>query len=251
MQRWLICAAVVVMLAAAGVTCRYARQARKPSTDGQDEQAGESAAADESTDADDQPLLHWRIGTICIDPGHGGRDSGTVAGNETLEKTIALDIAKRVVHGLEANGAVVVMTRADDRFVALEERVRICNAAGAGLFLSIHANGFYSPDAHGFELYYLGDDSVPEAGRAAEHIRRALAHRVEARDRGVRRADFTVLSQTACPAVLVEVGYLSNEAECARLLDESYRQQLADAIVAGLVEFGAEPVKKPDKEQDE
>lgn len=244
MQRWLICVALAVTMAACSVACRNAKPVRKSRADRQDTPA--------KTDDEERP--HWRIGPICIDPGHGGRDSGTVGGNGTLEKTIALDIATRVAHGLEANGAVVVMTRAKDRFVALEDRVRICNGAGAGLFLSIHANGFYSPDVHGFELYYLGDDSALEAGRAAEQIRRALAAVVEARDRGVRRADFTVLSRTTCPALLVEVGYLSNRAECARLLDEEYRQQLADAIVAGIVEFatgGAERVDKPGEEDEQ
>lgn len=249
MQRWLICLAGVFILAASGVDCRSARHGREPRADGHETPA--DAAVDESAEADEQRRIQWRIGTICIDPGHGGRDSGTAGDDETAEKAITLDIAKRVVQGLEANGAVVVMTRTDDRFVALEDRVHTCNAAGAGLFLSIHANGFYSPDAHGFELYYLGDDSAPEAGRAAEHIRRALASGVDARDRGVRRADFTVLSQTTCPAVLVEVGYLSNRAECARLRDEAYRQQLADAIVAGIVEFGTVRIDEPDEEQDE
>jgi len=245
MQRWLICVALAVSMAASGAACRNTKRVRQPGANGQDTPAK----------TDDEAHPRWQLGPICIDPGHGGRDSGTVGGDGTLEKTIALDIAARVARGLEANGAVVVMTRDTDRFVALEKRVQVCNAARAGLFVSIHANGFYSPDAHGFELYYLGDDSAPEAGRAAEQIRRALAERVEARDRGVRRADFTVLSRTTCPAVLVEVGYLSNPAECARLLDEAYRQQLADAIVAGIVEFaatgGAEHVDEPGKENDQ
>jgi len=244
MQRWLICVALAVTMAASGGACRNTKRVRTPGADRQDTPAK----------IDDQGRPHWRIGPICIDPGHGGRDSGTVGGDGTLEKTIALDIATRVAHGLEANGAVVVMTRDTDRFVALEKRVQVCNAASAGLFVSIHANGFYSPDAHGFELYYLGDDSAPEAGRAAEQIRRALAAAVEARDRGVRRADFTVLSRTTCPSVLVEVGYLSNPAECARLLDEEYRQQVADAIVAGIVEFatgGAERVDTRGEEDEQ
>jgi N-acetylmuramoyl-L-alanine amidase len=229
MQRWLICVALAATLAACNVACRKAEPARKARVDQQDAPAR----------TDDEQHARWPTGPICIDPGHGGRDSGTVGGDGTLEKTIALDVAKRVAQGLEANGAAVVMTRDTDRFVRLEDRVRVCNAAGAGLFVSIHANGFYSADVHGFELYYLGDESAPEAGRAAEHIRRALADAVEARDRGVRRADFTVLSRTTCPAVLVEVGYLSNRAECARLLDEAYRQRVADAIVAGIVEYAA------------
>lgn len=199
--------------------------------------------------AQDRQRYRWGAGPICIDPGHGGRDSGTVGGDGAVEKEITLDIARRVRQGLEAAGAAVVMTRTDDGFVALGRRAAICNEAHAGLFVSIHVNGYHTPDVYGFEVYYLGDGSLPEAGRAAEAIRRALYETLDTRDRGVRQADFSVLSAANCPAVLVEVGYLSNPDERDHLMLGAYRQAIADATVAGILAFGTDTTGTLHEEQ--
>jgi len=234
MVRWLVRVVVVAALGAQGLGCGCARRAPR-------DQASREERRVQVLHVENSALAHrWHVGAVCIDPGHGGRDSGTLGADGTLEKTLVLDIARRVRDGLVAEGAVVVMTREDDRFVALARRAAICNDAGAGLFVSIHANGFYEPDVHGFELYYFNGCASDEAPRAAEAIRQAIAAATDARDRGVRRADFSVLAATRCPAVLVEVGYLSNPDEAERLADADYRQDLADAIVGGIVAFGAE-----------
>ncbi len=219
---------------------------------------GGARAPDEHAEAEEEPEGNrvqesqpyaWGSGPVCIDPGHGGRDTGTVGSDGAVEKEIALDVARRVQQGLEAAGAPVVMTRTDDVFVTLARRAAICNEAHAGLFVSIHVNGYHTPDAHGFEVYYLGDGSLPEAGRAAEAVRRALGETLDTRDRGVRQADFSVLSATHCPAVLVEVGYLSNPDERDQLMRDAYRQAIADAIVAGILAFGTDTGGTPHEEQ--
>ncbi len=257
MRRWMLYAVVGLALAAGGLSCREAKRPAKGSADQKQRPARELApkgshdesAEEQAADTDKERLFRWRVGPICIDPGHGGRDSGTVGAEGALEKTITLDVARRVRQGLEAKGAAVVLTREDDRFIALEDRAVICNEARAGLFVSIHVNGFYTPDVYGFEVYYLDDGASLEAGRAAEAIRRALSAALETRDRGVRRADFTVLSRTNCPAVLIEVGYLTNPDECERLMFGAYRQAIAGAIVAGIVAFGADETEDSSEEE--
>ena len=239
MVRRVLCVVAGVGLIALGLGCGGTKQ---PATDGPDADEhlapsgpAESVPAPDTSDENPAPTLH--LGTICIDPGHGGRDSGTVAADGTEEKALTLDIARRIRDGLVSKGAVVVMTREADQFVSVEQRAECCNGDGAGLFVSIHVNSFGTPDVRGFEVYYFAGHASAASSRAAEAIRRALAAALDERDRGVRRAGYGVLAQTKCPAVLVEVGYMTNPDEPARLEDETYRQRLADAVVAGVVEF--------------
>jgi len=238
MVRTLLCAIVASALALLVAGCIRPKDSSK--TDARREKRASDALDDKTAHAP-----RWRIAPICIDPGHGGRDSGTVGVDGTLEKTLVLDVAHRVRDRLEAEGATVVMTRDTDRFISLARRAAISNDAGAGLFVSIHANGFYKPDVHGFELYYFTGCSSNEAPRAADAIRAAIAAATDARDRGVRSADYSVLAATDCPAVLVEVGYLSNPGEAARLAENDYRQRIADAIADGIIAFGVEPADQP------
>jgi N-acetylmuramoyl-L-alanine amidase len=251
MHRWLVGAAAGCVVAVCGFGCGEQKVASRERADAERRLLREEAAEKPEAEAPGdkgKTTPHWRISPICIDAGHGGRDSGVVAEGDILEKDVTLDIARRVRKALEAAGATVVMTRDGDTFVSLASRTAICNTAGADLFLSIHANGFYDDDVRGFEIYYLGTRSSPEAGSAAEAIRSALSAALDTRDRGVRRAEFTVLAWTKCPAVLVEVGYLTNPQERERLTDDAYRQKIADAIAAGLVEFGTEPAAPPTEE---
>jgi N-acetylmuramoyl-L-alanine amidase len=236
MVRWGLCVVCGLGLLTFGLSCGGTKQPTTDSPDADEHQAQTVPAPDTSNE---NPTPTLRLGTICIDPGHGGRDSGTVAADGTEEKALTLDIARRIRDGLVAKGATVEMTREEDQSVSVEQRAEHCNGDGAGLFVSIHVNSFDTPDVHGFEVYYFGGHASAASGRAAEAIRRAMAAAPDTHDRGVRRAGYGVLAQTKCPAVLVEVGYMTNPGELARLEDETYRQRLADAIVGGLVEFAA------------
>ena len=172
-------------------------------------------------------------GTVVLDPGHGGRDPGAIAVGGMYEKDVVLPISLAVRNALVARGVKVVMTRADDRFIELDNRARIANRARPDLFVSIHADSARSRSARGYTLY---------AARAASKKSIFLAKRIDrslaatgVSSRGLRRADYRVLVKTNCPAVLVEVGYLSNSAEARRLATDRHRQAIAEAIAAGVI----------------
>ncbi len=203
--------------------------------------------------------------TIVLDPGHGGQDSGTRNVAQKLdEKIFALDVAKRVERLLLATDPSwrVLLTRSDDRFVTLADRARFANEAGADLFVSIHFNAVANnPAVRGTETYILTprhqrstsatlrspDDDTEQAGNAHDHwsavlgaqMHRHLLAKLKTQDRGFKRARFAVLRLVDCPAVLVEAGYLSNDAEARRIADPAFRGDIAEAIVAGIQSYAA------------
>ncbi len=174
--------------------------------------------------------------TVVVDAGHGGHDPGAVvAGVE--EKDIVLDIALRIFELSRASPIQVVLTRSTDRYVDLKERVRFAERVGAVLYISVHANYVSDPRVRGIEVYV--DDTRPPSDpswRLAEAVLGALVAETKARNRGVRTQKL-YLRHTDLPAVLVEVGYLSNPKERSLLLTPSYRERLARAILEGILEF--------------
>ena len=197
------------------------------------------------------------VRTVVIDPGHGGGDRGT-RGRSGLEKTLTLDLAKRVERDLAGSGVRVVMTRISDRTVPLEERVEFTRAKGADLFISIHFNSGGSAD--GIETYCsppagASSTAMPAAifGSSREAMlnnrfdnqnvwlahctQKALLQATGAVDRGVRQARFYVLRYADCPAILVEAGFLSSPTEEQRILRTDYRELLAKAIADGIVTY--------------
>jgi N-acetylmuramoyl-L-alanine amidase len=210
---------------------------------------------------------------VILDAGHGGSDPGTTA-SDLAEKTITLDIQSRLRALLEAKGFDVVVTRADDRLIPLRERARLANSSYGDIFVSIHVNSLVShTNAHGVETYYLGPTNDPSLTRlaAAENdisgysiadlrkllervyadVRRDQSHRLATvvqhqlyanlravdpglENWGTKRAPFIVLVATDMPAVLAEVGCLSNEREAAMLRRTEYRQQIAQALFDGI-----------------
>jgi len=251
MRRWLVWTGGGVLALLIGTSAGCNRPSQKESRAHKDEQGGISArrAAKNEDKATQTLTLQWRIKPICIDAGHGGRDSGTAAPDGTLEKELVLDLACRVRDGLTRHGATVIMTRDDDSYVALGRRARISNDAKAGLFVSLHANGYHEPQVAGFEVHYYDRGDASTSAEVAETIRKKLAARLSIRDRGIRRSGFEVLSATRCPAVLVEVGYLTNPEERERLRDDEYRRALAEAVVAGIIEYATDDV--PDMHREE
>lgn len=173
-------------------------------------------------------------GIVALDPGHGGKDPGAIAANGVFEKDVVLPIALAVRLRLVAAGADVIMTRADDRFIELEQRARIANRARADLFVSIHADSAPNRGARGHTVYVAraaSDDSVSAANSIDRHM---IAKRIPSR--GIRRANYRVLVKSSCPAVLVEVGYLSNGPEARRLASAAHQEAIADAIAAGILD---------------
>lgn len=168
---------------------------------------------------------------IVLDAGHGGSDPGAQRA-DVNEKDVTMAIINKLKKVLEGKGARVVLTRADDTFISLEERVRITNQVNPNLFLSVHINSLQSTsDIHGIETYYQTDRSLPLANRVHESLVTGLG----APDRSVRRARFYVINHTPVPAILAEVGYITNKTERDRLISSDYQHKIANALARGVM----------------
>lgn len=171
---------------------------------------------------------------IVIDPGHGGKDPGAIGLGGLQEKVVVLSISQEVAQVLRQRGFQVVMTRNNDTFVSLQERVAIAERHNGNVFVSIHANavGRNQTQVNGLETYYF------QSGlRLAQTIHRTILRRLNVRDRNVRRARFYVLRNTSMPAVLVEVGFLTGSIDNRNLSNPTYRQRMGEAIAEGIIEY--------------
>ena len=213
---------------------------------------------------------------IVIDPGHGGHDPGARS-NGISEAALVLEVATRLERLLtRQQDFEVVLTRRTNTYVSLEERTDLANRSEADLFLSIHANASTAPSARGIETYFLNFAANPEAEAVAARenagsskamrdlpdIVQAIAMNNkldESRDfativqstlytqlrrtnktlknLGVKQAPFMVLVGAQMPSVLAEISFMSNSAEAALLKTDRYKQQIAEALMAGIVRY--------------
>jgi N-acetylmuramoyl-L-alanine amidase len=220
--------------------------------------------------------LGLSVSRIVIDPGHGGRDPGTIA-KGLSEAALTLDVALRLEKLLQKElGIEVVLTRRTDVYVPLEERTAIANRHNADLFLSIHANSSRNNSAKGIETYFLSFASSPEAEAVAARensaseremhqlpdlIRaitlnnkldesRDLANMVqeslvanlkrsnkEVRSRGVKKAPFVVLIGAAMPSVLAEISFITNKQELQLLKTSAYKERIAQALYTAVLRY--------------
>lgn len=172
---------------------------------------------------------------VVVDAGHGGHDPGAeVSGvrEKDLNLTLALLVARKA-QGIR--GLRVVLTRSTDTYVDLVERVKMAEALGAALYLSIHANYHRDPKVCGIETW-VDTNAGQESQRLAECVQRAVVSAVGGADRGVRRQTL-YLRHTSLPAALVEVGFLSCPSERKKLLDPAYQERIAEGILQGIREF--------------
>jgi len=182
------------------------------------------------------PVRPSRVsGVVVIDPGHGGRDPGAIARSGLQEKIVNLSVGRAVASLLRRRGVQVTMTREDDRFLELNDRADIANRLRADLFVSIHADSASNRSACGFTIY-VARSASGNSLKLAKAVERRMGNS-GALARTTRRADYRVLVRTTCPAVLVELGFLSNRDESAKLADPRYRQRLAGAIAEGIVDY--------------
>jgi len=142
----------------------------------------------------------------------------------------------RLKNKLEMSGARVVMTRDGDYYVSLEERCAIANNAGADIFISIHCNSYSSQDANGIETHWYTYGSS-NSERLASEIQYSLVSALGLRDRGVKQSDFYVLKNTAMPAALAELAFISNPDECDMLSDPGVRDLCAEAISRAVLNY--------------
>jgi len=214
---------------------------------------------------------------IAVDPGHGGVDHGTRSSAGTLEKDLSLSVSLLLARELRERGFRVVMTREQDEFLELTRRTELANAAGAELFVSVHANFSPTRAARGPETYFLSlaasddearrvalaendvfenaaavDDGGDVVGQVlgdlirTDHLRASseLAARLQhaaaglgVPGRGVKQAPFVVLMGANMPAALLEIGFLSNPQDAERLASRAYRLRLARALADAVAGF--------------
>jgi N-acetylmuramoyl-L-alanine amidase len=179
------------------------------------------------------PAVKWpeRITTIVLDPGHGGWDRGGIPGQSIGEKEMTLDVAKRIGPLLQRAGFQVVMTRRDDTFISLPQRVSVTNSQQDAVFVSIHFNASFNGGARGFETHYCS----PVSAKLADSIQSNLICSCTTENRGVKHANFYVLRNARVPAVLVECGFLTNSDEGKLTLSAAHRARMAKCIAQGII----------------
>ena len=218
------------------------------------------------------PAALRSVRTVVIDPGHGGRDPGAIGVGGLREKDVTLAIANDLGRELEARGFRVVYTREDDRSIELEERTAIAESVSGDVFISVHANAARRRSVRGIETYYLNENHerhglnlaarengiprqqvnalqhtlarlqmeeiMPYSQRLARLVQdrmvNGLPRRKRPQDLGVKKGPFYVLFLSNMPAVLVEVGFLTNRDDAGQLRDPAYRKLLSAQIAVGL-----------------
>lgn len=186
--------------------------------------------------------LSWVVANqvVVVDPGHGGIDSGAMGPGGTPEHRVNLAISKDLAGFLGRGGARVFLTRQDDNVQEgesgddLVERVRLAQKVGADMFVSIHCNAFDSRE-RGAQLFY--DPKSSEGKKLAEAIQAEIKRRLANTDRVPLSIDAFVLRTQQIPAVIAEVGFISNPQEEKLLADPHYQRQMAFAIYAGIVNY--------------
>jgi N-acetylmuramoyl-L-alanine amidase len=218
------------------------------------------------------------VRTVVIDAGHGGTDRGSVGKNALAEKDVTLAVALALRSRIASRlGVEVVLTRETDETLATERRAQLANEAGGDLFISLHCNAWSDPEAGGFESYFLsaastneerateamengsaggfpddvgGDvqfilwdlaqaEYLDESSQLAELIGSEMDRTLTLRNRGVKQGEFVVLYGAFMPAVLIEMGFISNEAEAQMLASSEFQSHVADAIASGIEAFVA------------
>ncbi len=172
------------------------------------------------------------IKKIVIDPGHGGSDVGAIRGDIT-EKEITLDVSKRVCALLEKKGYKVEMTRDTDKTVSLQDRVAFSESEHPDIFVSIHVNSSEKPEITGIETHYYRQESLS----LAQTVHAALASNIKTKNRGLFKSKFYVINHTTAPAILVEIGFISNDGERAELVSDKRKQATAKAIAEGVENY--------------
>jgi len=170
---------------------------------------------------------------VVIDAGHGGKDPGATGISHRYEKEFNLNVAKKVQAALAGHPQVSIrLTRDDDTYITLEDRSSMANDWPADLFVSIHANTFERPIS-GTETYYWNENSKA----LADLLHASLIDASGFDDRGVRKTAFKVVKETKVPAVLLEIGYLTNAEQEQRLLDNAFQDLIAQTIAEGILEY--------------
>ncbi len=172
-------------------------------------------------------------GKVVIDAGHGGSDYGAIR-EGINEKDITLEITQRIDAILRSKGYKVALVRNDDTFVSLEDRVAFSENEEPEIFVSIHVNSAVSNEPSGIETHWYHDYSKELAEIVHKHMIKQIP---SSKDRGLFKSKFYVINHTTVPAILCEIGFLSNPEERNELVTESRKQKTAKAIAEGIMEY--------------
>jgi N-acetylmuramoyl-L-alanine amidase len=176
---------------------------------------------------------------VIVDPGRPEVDA-TPAGDAVQDGDLVYDLAARIEGRLTATGCAAFLTRGPDRQPIAEEvdRAGFANAAGADLLISLHAEAHENPAASGVATYYYGSDRYGHyssiGARFAGLVQREICARTDLVDLRTHPMNWDILRRTRMPAVRIEVGYLTNAGDAARLADPAFRDVLAEAVVAAV-----------------
>lgn len=188
------------------------------------------------------PLLAQRA-FIIIDPGHGGHDVGTqsITKPRYQEKSLNLITAQFVKTYLQQLGYKVMMTREEDKFVSLDKRAMIANEKMPAVFVSIHYNSAPSAAAQGIEVFYYqsleNKVRTAKSKKLAQVLLKNALEKTKAKSRGVKQGNYAVIRETKMPSVLIEGGFVTNDAEMHKLKDPEYLKSLAWGIAKGIEEY--------------
>lgn len=186
---------------------------------------------------------------ILLDPGHGGPDGGA-GDKKALEKDIALDVSLKLREYLQEQGALVIMTREEDRDLAdedtkgysrrkvedLKTRLKMINESEADLFISVHLNSIPSPRWSGAQTFYAPQKNENE--RAAKFIQDELRKNLNNTDRQAKSIHHVyILKHAKKPGALVEIGFLSNPTEKNNLKQDQYQEKIAASIYKGIIRY--------------
>lgn len=179
---------------------------------------------------------------IVLDPGHGGSQPGASSPNGIKEKDLNLKISLKVEAALKQLGYNVIMTRDSDTTVGLYERPGKANGIYADIFVSIHANSSTSPTPSGIEVLYspatTGTNKKVDQYPLAKMVMDEILKATGAKERGViKRPDLVVIREANMPAILVEVGFLSNAEEERQITNDSYQNKLVEGIIKGIEKY--------------
>ncbi len=180
--------------------------------------------------------------TIMLDAGHGGTDPGAIGsinGKNVNEKDLTLAITYKVKQILDENGYKTSMTRLGDTLPSLSDRPAQANAENCALYVSIHINAADAESAHGTEVYYSEENNGTAYGVNSEYfagnVLNGMLAYMGSYNRGVKMANWAVIRRSNMPAVLLEVGFISNQEELAKMLDDDYLNRTARGIAEGIV----------------
>jgi N-acetylmuramoyl-L-alanine amidase len=196
------------------------------------------------------------VQTICLDPGHGGKDKGEIAGDNN-EKKYNLLLAFAVEKQLRQAGFKVVLTRTSDEFIELEDRPALAARAGADLFVSLHYNsgpeGVRGVEVHclppagmkssnkggglGGDPAYAGNSTDDRNILLAYDLLKAITTSLPVEDIGVKRERYVVLRDARMPAVLIEGGFMTDPQDARQIYDPEFRQRMARSIVDGILAY--------------